>query len=157
MKFCIMAIGKTEEAYIRSGVDEYMKRLKKYAPVEEVFLKNVKSGRQTDIVFIKEEEGKQVLKKISNNDLLVVLDERGEEMSSRQFAGFINQTIVSERKNIVFLIGGAFGVSKNVMNKAFKKISLSKMTFSHQMVRLVFIEQLYRAFTIIKGEPYHHD
>jgi len=152
-----MAIGKTEEAYIRSGVDEYMKRLKKYAPVEEVFLKNVKSGRQTDIVFIKEEEGKQVLKKISNNDLLVVLDERGEEMSSRQFAGFINQTIVSERKNIVFLIGGAFGVSKNVMNKAFKKISLSKMTFSHQMVRLVFIEQLYRAFTIIKGEPYHHD
>ncbi|MFW5803849.1 MAG: 23S rRNA (pseudouridine(1915)-N(3))-methyltransferase RlmH [bacterium] len=157
MKFILLSIGKTTRKYLEEGIAEYEKRIKKYLPFGIEVLKPPKIRRNTSSSLIKEEEGKAILKYTGENDFIILLDEKGTEYSSVEFSNFLQEQMSSSWKNIVFITGGAYGFSDEIYKKANKKISLSKMTFSHQLVRLIFAEQLYRALTIWKGEPYHHE
>lgn len=156
MKIFFLVVGKTEQEYLKKGISIYQDRLSHYSPFEMVVIPDIKgvSGMTKDQ--IKAKEGELILKTIKDSDELILLDERGREYSSEEFSAFIEKKLVHGVKSIVFVVGGAYGFSPEVYQRASGKISLSRMTFSHQMVRLVFTEQLYRAFTIIKGEPYHH-
>lgn len=156
MKIKLIAIGKTDEAYLIEGIDKYLKRLKHYIALEVVIIGDVKAGSKPNAEKIKEEEGKLILQKIEQSDVVVLLDEGGRGFGSENFAHYLQKKMNSVAGNLVFVIGGPFGFSPDVYDRAQEKISLSEMTFSHQMVRLFFVEQLYRAFTIIKGEKYHH-
>jgi len=156
MKIKIIAIGKTDKEYLKEGIDIYFNRLKHYINSEFVVIPDIKNTRKMDENQQKQKEGELILQSVSNSDVLCLLDENGKEFSSVGFSEFINQKMVSGIKTLVFVIGGPYGFSKEVKERANQKLSLSKMTFSHQMVRLLFTEQLYRAFTILKGEPYHH-
>ncbi|MES2838428.1 MAG: 23S rRNA (pseudouridine(1915)-N(3))-methyltransferase RlmH [Bacteroidota bacterium] len=156
MKIKLIQIGKTDDSYIKDGVKEFEKRLTKYVVFESVVLNSVKKSNYNEEV-LKKAEGEVLLKEISSSDFLVLLDENGKEFSSRGFAQFIESKQNASVKQLILVIGGAYGFSEEVYKRADAKLSLSKMTFSHQMVRLFFIEQLYRAFTILKGEKYHHD
>ncbi|MBN1112372.1 MAG: 23S rRNA (pseudouridine(1915)-N(3))-methyltransferase RlmH [Bacteroidales bacterium] len=156
MKIKIIAIGKTDKEYLKEGIDIYFNRLKHYINSEFVVIPDIKNTRKMDENQQKQKEGELILQSVSNSDILCLLDENGKEFSSVGFSEFINQKMVSGIKTLVFVIGGPYGFSKEVKERANQKLSLSKMTFSHQMVRLLFTEQLYRAFTILKGEPYHH-
>ncbi len=157
MKITLLTIGKTEDAYIKTGIEKYAKRLKHYIKTELVDLPELKNTKALTFEQQKTKEAELILKKISSTDHIVLLDEKGTELSSAQFAGYIDKKAVGSVHNLVFVIGGPYGFDTVVYERANDKISLSRMTFSHQMVRLFFIEQLYRAFTIIKGEPYHHE
>lgn len=157
MKITLLTVGKTDKDWVKQGMDIYMSRLKHYIPfsvVEIPELKNVSSLTRDQI---KIREGELVLKNIRPTDDLILLDERGKEYTSVELAKVIQDKISYVGKDIVFVIGGAYGFSDAVYCRANSKISLSRMTFSHQMVRAIFVEQIYRAFTIIKGEPYHHE
>ena len=156
MKVKFVCIGKTGKDFLLQGEQEYLNRLKHYVAIERVELPDLKNASKLSKEQIKEQEGKELLSKIQGADVLVLLDERGKELSSVQFADFIQQRFNSGAKNLVFFVGGAYGFSHEVYDRSNFKISLSKMTFSHQMVRLFFAEQFYRAFTIINGEKYHH-
>jgi len=156
MKIKIIAIGKTDKEYLKEGIDIYFNRLKHYINSEFVVIPDIKNTRKMDENQQKQKEGELILQSVSNSDFLCLLDENGKEYSSVGFSEFINQKMVSGIKTLVFVIGGPYGFSKEVKERANQKLSLSKMTYSHQMVRLLFTEQLYRAFTILKGEPYHH-
>jgi len=156
MKLSLVTVGKTDVAWVKSGLDLYTSRLQHYVPfsvVEIPELKNVSSLTQAQI---KEKEGALILKAVGNADV-ILLDERGKQYTSLGFAAALQERLNRGGKDICFVIGGAYGFSKEVYDRAAGKISLSTMTFSHQMVRTIFAEQLYRAFTIIKGEPYHHE
>jgi 23S rRNA (pseudouridine1915-N3)-methyltransferase len=156
MKITFLTVGKTDEAYLKEGIDKYIKRLKHYtrfAVVEIDELKNTKSLTREQQ---KAREGELILKKIAPLDHLILLDENGIELSSQQFAAYIDKKALGSVDHLVFAVGGPYGFSNEVYDRANDKIALSAMTFSHQMVRLFFVEQLYRAFTILKGEPYHH-
>lgn len=155
MKFRLIVVGKTDEEFISEGIDKYIKRIKHYAPFEIITIPDLKQGYKLNVEKQKEEEGKLILQK-SENDYLILLDENGKEMSSEEFAGFLQKKMNAGIQSISFVVGGPFGFSKEVYSQAKEKLSLSRMTFSHQMVRLFFVEQLYRGFTIIKGEKYHH-
>jgi len=155
MKIKLVVIGKTDESFLMEGIEKYTKRLKHYVPFEMIVLPDVKQGSKQVIEKQKEEEGKMILSKIEN-DYLVLLDENGKEFGSEEFAGFLQKKMNSGIQTLTFVVGGPFGFSEEVYSKAKEKVSLSKMTFSHQMIRLFFTEQLYRGFTIIKGEKYHH-
>lgn len=157
MKITLLVVGKTAFPFINEGIALYEKRLGhyvNYARVEIPELKGVQSLSQEQI---KEKEGELILKNIRNTDDVVLLDERGSIFSSIEWARHLEKKMVFEGKDIVFVIGGAYGFSQKVCQRANSRISLSKMTFSHQIIRVIFLEQLYRAFTIIKGEPYHHE
>lgn len=157
MKITLLTVGKTDKDWVKQGMDIYISRLKHYIPfsvVEIPELKNVSSLTKDQI---KIREGEQILKNIRPADDLILLDERGKEHSSMEFARIIQDKMAYTGKDIVYVIGGAYGFSDAVYKRADSKVSLSRMTFSHQMVRAIFIEQLYRAFTIMKGEPYHHE
>ncbi len=157
MKITLLTVGKTDRDWVRQGLDIYVSRLKHYVPfsiVEIPELKNVSAMTKDQI---KVKEGELILKNIRNTDDVVLLDERGREYSSVELAGIIQNKINHEGKDIVYVIGGAYGFSDAVYARANSKLSLSRMTFSHQMVRAIFAEQIYRAFTIMKGEPYHHE
>ena len=156
MKFTLITIGKTTERYIQTGLDDYLKRVNKYISfkVQEIKQRKQKTGLSSEIT--KQEEGKLILKNIQDTDFLILLDEKGKDYTSTEFSTFLQEKMINTRNNIVFVIGGAYGFSSEMYERADKKISLSRMTFSHQLVRLIFIEQLYRALTIWKGEPYHH-
>jgi 23S rRNA (pseudouridine1915-N3)-methyltransferase len=156
MKIKLLVIGKTDEKYLVEGIEKFSKRITHYVNYETEVIADVKQGNKLNTGKLKEEEGKLILKKISPNDQLVLLDEKGSTFTSRQFSAFLQKKI-NGGANIIFVVGGAFGFSKEVYERANEKISLSSMTFSHQMIRLFFNEQLYRAFTILKGEKYHHD
>lgn len=150
-------MGKTAFPYINDGIAIYRKRLGFYLPFSMVELPDVKNASSLSSEQLREKEGDSILKAVRQNDTLLLLDERGESYSSVQWAAFLErQMVVNPGRDITFAIGGAYGFSEKVYKRADGMISLSRMTFSHQMVRLIFIEQLYRAFTIIKGEPYHH-
>lgn len=149
-------IDKTQEAYLAQGTDIYARRLGHYLPFEMVAINVPKQVRQKPINEQKMEEGKLILKYLNHDDVLVTLDEKGREYSSEDFSKFIAQQQNVSVKRLVFLIGGPFGFNEAVYNRSRYRISLSKMTFSHQMIRLFFTEQLYRACTILKGEKYHH-
>jgi 23S rRNA (pseudouridine1915-N3)-methyltransferase len=156
MQITLLIIGKTEEPEIAALVKKYLKRLSHYARLEVKYLipKKLK-GKRTIIAQQKEEEH-LFLTEIQPTDQLILLDERGQCLSSEGFAQFIQKQLLSGKKRLVFCIGGAYGFSENLHLQAHKKLALSKMTFTHQMVRLIFVEQLYRGFTILKGEKYHH-
>jgi 23S rRNA (pseudouridine1915-N3)-methyltransferase len=156
MKITLLIVGKTEDAYLKEGIEKYLKRLKhytKFAIIEIDELKNTKALTQEQQ---KAKEAELILKKISPTDQIILLDEKGTELSSTQFAAYIDKKAISSVVNLVFIVGGPYGFDQAIYQRANDKLSLSRMTFSHQMVRLFFAEQLYRAFTIIKGEPYHH-
>lgn len=157
MKVQLIAIGKMNDAPLVQAVEKYVKRLVHYLPFQFITIPDVKTTRAMTEQRQKEAEGVAILGAIDSRDVVVLLDERGKEMTSREFASFIDKKTLSLPGNLVFIIGGPYGFSKEVYDRANDKISLSKMTFSHEMVRLFFVEQLYRAMTILRGEPYHHD
>ena len=155
MKIELICIGKNSKNYIEEGVSEYEKRIKRYIGFETVYIKDINSTKHTEADFFKEKEGELILSRISENDFVILLDSGGKLFNSNSFAEFIESKISSSKKRIIFIIGGAFGFSEAVYNRADFKISLSVLTFSHLPVRILFLEQLYRAFTILKNEPYH--
>jgi len=157
MKVKLILIGKTDSKYINEGNAEYQKRLKHYINTEVVVIPDIKNSKNLSEEQQKKKEGELILNQIKEGDFLILLDENGKQFSSVEFSKFIEKQMISGLKNLVFIVGGPYGFSDDVYKKSKSKISLSKMTFSHQMVRLIFLEQLYRAMTIIKGEPYHHN
>lgn len=157
MKITLLVIGKTEEKYLKEGIEKYLKRLKHYINFSIVELPELKNTKSLTEDQQKAKEAELIRKNISSTDHLILLDEKGDEYTSSQFSGFLNKKMLGSVQNLVFIVGGPYGFDQGIYNEAASKISLSKMTFSHQMVRLFFTEQLYRAFTILKGEPYHHE
>lgn len=157
MEIVLLTVGKTDVPWVKEGLDLYTSRLKHYVPfrlLEIPELKHVAALREDQI---KEKEGELILKQLIPSDWLILLDEHGGEYRSVDFARFLEKQLGGGRSRLVFTVGGAYGFSEAVYARANGKVSLSRMTFSHQMVRVLFAEQLYRAFTILKGEPYHHE
>ncbi|MEO3404273.1 23S rRNA (pseudouridine(1915)-N(3))-methyltransferase RlmH [Mucilaginibacter sp. CAU 1740] len=157
MKITFLTVGKTENAYLKEGIDKYVKRLKHYTKLELAEIPELKNTKALSPEQQKAKEAELILKKITPLDFVILMDEKGSEFTSTQFAAYINKKEVTTSANLIFIIGGPYGFDPSVYQRANDKISLSKMTFSHQMVRLFFVEQLYRAYTIMKGEPYHHE
>jgi 23S rRNA (pseudouridine1915-N3)-methyltransferase len=157
MKVLLVMVGKTSGKWLQQGIDEYVNRLSHYLPFDIKILADVKNAGKFNPDSIKQQEGEIILKSLQGGDRVVLLDENGKNYSSRDFSGFVEKQMNSGVKRLVFVIGGAWGFSDDVYQRADNKLSLSPMTFSHQMVRLIFTEQLYRAMTILKNEPYHHD
>lgn len=157
MKTELWYIGKTSFPYLEEGMKLYEKRLERYLVFESVLLPDVKNANKLPPDQLKIKEGETVLGKLAPGDFLVLLDERGGQMSSVQFAKFMEQQLQAGSRKMVFLVGGAYGFSTAVYQRANQQLSLSKMTFSHLMIRLFFLEQLFRAMTILKGEPYHNE
>ncbi len=155
MKVEVWAIGKTTEPYLETGTSIFEKRLKNYLPFQWVILPNAKV-RSTDGQIIRQEEAILVLGKLKPDDFLILLDERGQQFSSEELAQWLEQRLSASHRRLIFLIGGAFGFSADVYKRANVQISLSRLTFSHQMVRVFLLEQLYRAMTILRNEPYHN-
>ncbi len=155
MKLLLIAVGKTTMDIVRRGVDEYLGRLRHYIPVETKIIADVRNvptrQKQKDL------EGDAILASLLPSDRVILLDENGREYSSREFAAYCERLQASGAKRVVFIVGGPYGFSPAVYDRADAKLSLSKMTFNHEMVRLFFVEQLYRAQTILRNEPYHHD
>jgi 23S rRNA (pseudouridine1915-N3)-methyltransferase len=152
----LIVVGKTVKSYLKQGEEEYTNRLKHYVRFEEDVISELKNVSSLNEEQIKQKEGEEILKRIQPTDYLVLLDEQGKQFTSEEFAEKIVKWQNTSVKQVVFVVGGAYGFSKEVYDRCNEKLSLSKMTFSHQMVRVFFKEQLYRAFSIIKGEPYHH-
>lgn len=155
MRLSLICVGKTNENHIAEGVGVYQKRIQRYISFSSVHTPEAKKGLSRDQQ--KSEEAQIILKKITTDDFLILLDEKGMELDSVQLASFIEKHMLQSTKSMVFVVGGPYGFSDEVYQRANYKLSLSKMTFSHQLIRLIFAEQLYRAFTIIRGEPYHHN
>jgi len=151
-----MCIGNTAFPYLNEGCSIYLERLKHYSNFEMLILPDIKNAASKSSQQLIEEEGKLIFSKLSKDDLLIVLDENGKQFDSVELSEKINSFQIQQKKRIVFLIGGAYGISDKVKSESHLKWSLSKLTFSHQMIRLLALEQIYRAFTILKGEPYHH-
>ena len=156
MKIKFVCIGKTGKDFLVSGENEYLKRLQHYISIERIEIPDIKNMKNLSFEQIKEMEGKEIISKISSGEQMILLDENGKDFSSKDFSEFLQVKFNQGGKGLVFVVGGAYGFSKEVYAKASSKISMSKMTFSHQMIRMIFFEQLYRAMTILKGEPYHH-
>ena len=156
MKIIFLTVGKTEDAYLKEGIEKYVKRLKHYTKLEMVELNELKNTKALTPEQQKTKEAELILKKITLLDYVVLLDENVTEFTSQQFATYLNKKAATSTANIIFIVGGPYGFDQSVYERANEKLSFSRMTFSHQMIRLFFAEQLYRAFTIIKGEPYHH-
>ncbi|MBR4323944.1 MAG: 23S rRNA (pseudouridine(1915)-N(3))-methyltransferase RlmH [Bacteroidales bacterium] len=157
MKIRFVTVGKTVEQYLVEACSEYEKRIKKYVQFEVVTIRDLKNAAALAFDQVKEQEAKLLEPYMTPNNYRIVLDEHGAEYTSVQFADFVSKKMVSPGKDITFVIGGPYGLHQRILAMADCKMSLSKMTFSHQMVRLIFLEQLYRAFTIMRGEPYHHE
>lgn len=157
MKITLMVVGKTVDKSLIQMIEDYVKRLKFYTDFEMVIIPDLKNNKNMPFDVQKEKEGEIILRSLNDSDDVILMDEHGKEFSSVEFASYIQKKMTSGLKRLVFIIGGPYGFSPAVYARAGGKISLSRMTFSHQMVRLIFTEQLYRAFTILKGEPYHHE
>lgn len=157
MKIVLIVIGKTDDAWVQEGIDKYSKRLKHYIPFELEVIPDLKQTKNMSQEQQKEKEGELILSKLQPTDKLVLLDEKGKEYRSVDFAKHLQQQMNSGIKRLVFVVGGPYGFSQAVYAKAQGKLSLSKMTFSHQMIRAFFVEQIYRAMSILKNEPYHHE
>lgn len=156
MKTILILVGKTTNKIFQTGINDYTERIGHYIPFNITTIPELKNTKSLSEELQKQKEGELILKEILSSDTVVLLDERGKDFRSIEYAGWLRQRQATARR-LVFVIGGPYGFSKDVYDRANEKISLSKMTFSHQMVRLIFTEQLYRACTIIKGEPYHHE
>lgn len=157
MKILLLAIGKTDESYLEQGMAKYNERIVRYIPFIMKMLPDIKQRKSLSLDQQKLLEGKMILNQLQAGDELVLLDEKGKTFSSREFSAFIERRTIESPKRLVIVIGGPYGFSKEVYEDSQTRISLSSMTFSHQMVRLIFLEQLYRALSISRGEPYHHD
>lgn len=156
MKIKLLAIGKTDSKDLQALIEEYSKRLGFYVSFNFEIIPDIKNAKNLSEKQQKIAEGNELLKRIEKSDTMIILDEKGNTFSSVQFSEFLQKKMNSGLKNLIFIIGGPYGFSEEIYQRATSKISLSTMTFSHQMVRLFFIEQLYRGFTILKNEPYHH-
>ena len=156
MEIKIIAIGKTDRTELEQLIKSYQNRLKHYVRFSIEIIPDIKNSKNLSEKKLKEKEGELILKKINDSDFVILLDENGSEMNSIKFSKFLQKKMNSGLKRLILVIGGPYGFSQIVYNKSFTKLAVSKMTFSHQMVRLFVIEQLYRAYTILKNEPYHH-
>ncbi|WP_299048413.1 23S rRNA (pseudouridine(1915)-N(3))-methyltransferase RlmH [uncultured Polaribacter sp.] len=157
MKIKLLAIGKTDNKNLIQLIDEYQNRLKHYIKFELEIIPDIKNAKNLSETQQKEKEGSLILSKLQNTDQLILLDDKGKDFTSIQFSKYLQKKMNSGLKQLVLVIGGPYGFSETVYKKAQGKISLSKMTFSHQMIRLFVVEQLYRGYTILKNEPYHHE
>ncbi len=156
MNICLIVIGKTDDKNFVQLVDTYKNRLKHYIKFDIEQIDDIKNSKNLSEQQQKEKEGELILTKLSTTDFVILLDENGKDYTSIAFANFLQQKMNAGIKRLVFIVGGPYGFSEKIYNRANQKISLSKMTFSHQMVRIFFVEQLYRGFTILNNEPYHH-
>lgn len=157
MRITLLTMGKTDRGWIREGLGMYVSRLGYYVQFRLTELPELKNAASLTQAQIKDKEGELLLAAVKSCDELILLDEHGKEYRSVEFASMLQERMLRSGRDMVFVIGGAYGFSDKVYARADSRISLSKMTFSHQMVRAIFAEQLYRAFTIMKGEPYHHE
>lgn len=157
MKITLIVVGKTAVEYLRTGIDDYIGRIGHFVPFSVEVIPDLKNTKNLDFETQKQQEGAMILKQFQAGDYIVLLDDKGLQFTSPAMAQWLDTRMAAGSKRIVFVIGGPYGFSKDVYAAANAKLSLSSMTFSHQMVRLIFLEQLYRAFTILKGLPYHHE
>lgn len=157
MKIALLLTGKTSERHIAAGMETYSKRISKCTGFELITLPDLKNTRNMPAEEQKIREGRKIIQSIGKDDYVVLLDENGTQLGTVEFAGWLEKKFIGQNKRILFVIGGPWGFSEEVHAACSMKLSLSKMTFSHQLVRLLFVEQLYRAFTVIRGEPYHHE
>ncbi len=156
MKIKLLVIGKTDSKQLLFLMDDYIKRIKSFISFDFEVIPDIKNRKNLSEDLQKEKEGILILSKITSADFVILLDEKAEEFTSKNFAMFLQKKMNSGIKNLIFVVGGPYGFSKAVYQRANQKTALSKMTFSHQMVRLIFLEQLYRAYAIINHHPYHH-
>lgn len=157
MKFALLVVGRTVEKHYITAINDYVERIKHYTPFDMEVIPELKNTKSLSMEQQKEKEGELILKALQPGDVVVLLDEHGKEFRSIEFAEWAEKKMHAVNKRLVFIIGGPYGFSKDVYAAAQEKISLSKMTFSHQMIRLIFVEQLYRAMNILAGGPYHHE
>ena len=157
MKTEFWYIGKTSFPYLEEGIKLYEKRLERYLSFESILINDVKNGKKLPPDQLKIKEGETILDKLNTSDFLVLLDENGKQFTSVHFSKFMEQQLQIGSRKLIFLVGGAYGFSDILYQRANLQLSLSKMTFSHQMIRLFFLEQLFRAMSILKGEPYHNE
>ena len=157
MNITLLVIGKTEESWLQQGIDIYAGRLLHYISFDLQIIPALKNAGSFPQSVLKQKEGEQILSRLQASDLVVLLDDKGKQVTSVEFSVMLQNQMNAGYKRVVFVVGGAFGFSEEVYSRGNTKLSLSKMTFSHQMIRLFFTEQLYRAFTILKGEKYHHE
>ena len=156
MNIKLINIGKTTVPYLIDGELDYMRRLQHYLKLERLDLKEYKSVKKQSKELLKKKEAELILKQLNPKDIVVLLDEKGKQMNSEQFSVWLEKKQMIGPKQIIFITGGAYGFDQSVYSRADELLSISKMTFSHQMIRLLFLEQLYRAKTILNGEKYHH-
>jgi 23S rRNA (pseudouridine1915-N3)-methyltransferase len=156
MKIVLLTIGKTSEKYLIEGIAQYQKRLKHYTQFEMLEILNIKNAKNFSNAELMKKEGELILKQLQSSDHLVLLDDKGKDFTSPKFSEKLQSWMLSGKKRLVFVVGGAYGFSEDIYARENEKLSLSKMTFSHQMVRLFFVEQIYRGYTILNNEPYHH-
>lgn len=156
MKITLIAIGKTEDKYLIEGIEKYISRLNHYINFSFLQIPDVKNVKSLSEAQQKAKEALLLEKQINNTDVVMLLDEKGKKYSSVNFANYLNQQMIGSVQQVIFIIGGPYGFDETIYKRANGLISLSDMTFSHQMIRLFFVEQLYRGFSILKGEPYHH-
>ena len=157
MKISLLVVGKTVEPYFVQGIEEYSKRLAHCVPFETIVIPELRNTKSLSTDQQKEREADLILKALQPGDYIVLLDEHGKEFTSMQFAAYLEKKMANVARRLVFVVGGPYGFSDRIYQTAHEKISLSKMTYSHQMIRLIFTEQLYRAMTILNNEPYHHE
>lgn len=157
MEICVLSVGKISSPWIKEGLSLFEPRIGKYIKFSSIIIPDIKNAKSYSIDNIKDAEGKSLMKCIVPSDYIVLMDERGKEYTSREFSGWIQKQMNTGIKRLVIIIGGPFGFSSEIYSRADALISLSKMTFTHEMAKLILTEQIYRAYTILKGEPYHHD
>lgn len=157
MKVVLVLVGKTVGKHFPELIEEYTGRVKHYIGFDIVTIPELRNTKSLPVEQQKQQEGELILKQLQPGDHVVLLDERGKEFRSVEFSNWMSKKMNTVNKRLVFVVGGPYGFSKDVYDKCNEKLSLSKMTFSHQMIRVIFVEQLYRAMTIMKGEPYHHE
>lgn len=157
MKISLFVVGKTNHNYLSPGIDDYTKRINHYISFNIQYIADAKNTKNLSQAQQKQAEGQNLLNAFDKSDYVVLLDERGKEFTSKDFSSFIEKKMQTVTKRLVFVVGGPYGFSEDVYQRANEKISLSKMTFPHDLIRLIFTEQLYRSFTIMNNEPYHHD
>lgn len=156
MKITLIAVGKTEDKYLIEGIEKYLNRLKHYINFNLLVIPDIKNTKSLTEAQQKSKEAELINKQINNSDVVVLLDENGKKYSSVDFSSYLNKQMIGSVQHLVFIIGGPYGFDESIYKRSNASVSLSAMTFSHQMIRLFFVEQLYRAFTILKNEPYHH-
>ena len=157
MKTTLLVVGRTVEKHFITAIDDYIQRTKYFLSFDMEVIPELKNTKNLSMDQQKEKEGELILKALQPGDVIVLLDEQGKEMRSIEFADYMKRKMNTVNKRLVFIIGGPYGFSEKVYQAAHEKISMSKMTFSHQMIRLIFVEQIYRAMTILNGGPYHHE